>query len=497
MNVVFTVEPLRALTSQAVLLMIAQRHIKPILSLALLLVLTGAAYAQPGIKEFPTIEKPRERTSGERITIRSVPVQPTKGVLAVVLDPVIKGQVIIKDATGRVLAKQESDQDGQVEFQLQRGKTYQIEASSPGYRDVSGKSKPLKSNEVVRLKLIPQFAKLVLNGLPANAQVFIDDQPRGTADQTGVVTINDLKPGGHSLLVHHSEYNDYADSLNGIEAGEIANWRISLTRVAKLTIQGPAGATVLIDGAVQGKINVDGMVRIDYELDRASERTIAVELTDYQTSLRKEMLAPGPRTLLFKLDPVVTSAGVTDFFDTLSQWNAPSAWKLVGDNRNKKLRVEGAELGLLKDKTYRDIQEVSNFTIWLDDGKGATWAVRAGREGRNYYLFHLAGPKSNTPRRFYTYLVRDGGTPVDVSTPIPISMDLNQKTSYTINFAVTEYAIQHWITSNQTGEKVDLGVWTDTTPTKDKFLYGTFGFRSLAGEIFTVDDLNLEPAKGQ
>ncbi|MEO6725574.1 MAG: hypothetical protein ABIP14_09755, partial [Blastocatellia bacterium] len=279
-----------------------------------MLVLTGAAYAQPGIKEFPTIEKPRERISGERITIRSVPVQPTKGVLAVVLDPVIKGRVIIKDAAGRVLAKQESDQDGQVEFQLQRGKTYQIEASSPGYRDASGKSKPLKSNEVVRLKLIPQFAKLVLNGLPTNAQVFIDDQQRGTADQTGIMRVNDLKPGDHALLVRHPEYNDHMDSLNGIEAGETANWRISLARVAKLTVQGPAGATVLIDGAVQGKINVDGTVRIDYELDRASERTIAVELTGYQTSSRKEMLAPGPRTLLFKLDPVVTSAGVTDFF---------------------------------------------------------------------------------------------------------------------------------------------------------------------------------------
>ncbi len=498
MSVVFTVESLRVVISQIGFRAIIPQYIKASLCTTLLLILSGAAYAQPGIKEVPTIEKPRERNSGERITIRSLPVQPTKGVLAVVLDPVIKGQVVIKDATGRVLAKQEADQDGQVEFQLQRGKAYQIEASSAGYRDASGKSKPLKSNEVVRLRLIPQFAKLVLNGLPANAQVLIDEQPRGLADQTGIATVNDLKPGDHSLLVRHPDYNEHTDTLKGIAAGDIVNWRISLTRVAKLTIQGPVGAIVLIDGAVQGKINADGTVRIDYELDRAAERTIAVELTGFQTSSRKEMLTPGSRTLAFKLDPVVTSTGVTDLFDSLAQWKAPSPWKIIGDDRSKKLRVEGPELGLLKDKIYRDIQKDSNFTVWLNDGKGATWAVRADKEGRNYYLFHLAGPKSttHTPRRFYTYLVRDGGTPEQVGTPVPVSF-LNQKNSFTINFAVTGHAIQHWITSNETGEQIELGIWTDTTTTKDKFLYGTFGFRSLAGEIFFVENINLEPASGQ
>ncbi|MEP7342849.1 MAG: hypothetical protein ABI977_34290 [Acidobacteriota bacterium] len=484
------------------------RHRNILLLIVFCAISASPIFAQPGNKELPIVEKPRPRTSGDRIIIRTVPAQPTKGVLAVVLDPIINGQVVIKDAAGRVLAKQEADQDGQVEFQLQRGKTYQIEASSPGYGDASGKSKPLKSNEVVRLQLIPQFAKLVLTNLPTNAQVFIDEQPRGTADQTGVVTVNELKPGDHSLLVRHAEYNDYADSLKGFEAGDIANLPIRLTRVAKLTIQGPAGATVLINGAVQGKINADGAVRIDYELDRASECTISIELTGYQTSSLKEALTPGPRTIIFKLDPVVTSTGVSDFFDSLSQWNAPSTWKLEGDDRNRKLRVEGPEPGLLKDKIYRDIHEDSNFIIWLDDGKGATWVVRADKKGRNYYLFHLAGPKSTThiPRRFYTYLVRDGGTPEPVSTPVPISMDLNQKTSYTINIKVTGYTIQHSITSFQKQrpqakeeetQTDDLGIWTDTYETRDKFLYGTFGFRSLAGEIFYVDDLNLEPAKNK
>lgn len=471
--------------------------VKYLMAILCLMLFSKAGLAQPGIKELPVVGKPRERDTGERIVIRTLPAQPTKGVLAVVLDPVINGQVTIKDSTGRIIAKQEADKEGQVEFQLQRGKAYQIEAEFPGYKGVSGKSKPLKSNEVIRLKLIPEFAKLFLNGIPPNAQVFIDNQPRAVADSAGSVAINDLMPGDHSLLIRHLEYNDSLNELKGAVAGNTIEWRITLIRVAKLTIQGPAGATVLIDNAVRGRIREDGTVRIDYELDQAVERTISVELLGYQPWTRKEVLTPGPRTITVKLDPVV-SASVTEFFDSLSLWKAPSTWELIGDARNKKLRVKGTELGILKDKVYRDIQSLT-FTVWLDDAKGATWAVKADKDGRNYYLFHLAGPKSatHTPKRFYTYLVRDGGTPEEVNTPTPFLTELSQGGSYTITMEVTGHKIQHWITSNVTGQKDDLGFWVDGGILKEKFLYGYFGFRSLAGEVFTVDDLFLEPTTTQ
>ncbi len=466
------------------------RYLIALLFLACVIGASSDTFAQ---REYD-IEKPRQRSASERVIIRTKAVQPTKGVLAVLLNPipVIKGQVVVKNAAGKIIASQDEVDDGQAEFQLQRGKVYQVEANFAGYLSATGKSKPLGPSGIVRLNAVAQFAALRLNGLPASAQILIDGNQRATVDKSGVVTINDLSPGTHTLLIRHPEHNDYTDQLTDLQAGAVSTYlRVPLERVAKLTIRCLPNATVLIDGELKGKVRDDGSVRIDYRLDQAAEHTIRVELLGYQTWLKKEMLAPGPRTIEVKLDPVITSAGFSDFFDNLSLWNAPSSWKIITDARNKKLEVRGESLGALSDKTYRDFGAI--FKIWLSDGKGATWAVRADEEGRNYYLFHLAGPASttHTPRKFYTYLVKDGGAPIEVSTPVPVLIDLNQKDSYTVRVLIEGHTIKQWIEVDQSGDRSDLGIWTDTTTTKDKFLYGSFGFRSLAGEVFTVDDLHL------
>jgi len=439
-----------------------------------------------------TVVKPRPRSATETVKINRRASQPTKGVLQVVLDPVIPGKVVITDAKGRVLDEAEAGEAGQVTFELKRGQSYLVKANSPGFVGAEKKSPILKAATSVRIQLKGQFAKLVLPGLPTGAQILIDGKLSATADQS-LVVLDNIEPGQHTLLVRHPQYNDYQVDLGVLEAGSSAGFfpiSTLLVKVAKLTIQGPADATVLIDGAVQGKINPDGVVRIDYELDQASERTISVELLGYQTWSKRETLSPGPRTITVKLDPIVTSAGVSDFFENLSLWNAPSSWKIVTESRNRKLEVKGEQLGMLKDKTYRDFDAL--FTIWLTDGKGATWTVRADSEGRNYYLFHLAGPNSTThiPKRFYSYLVRDGGAPIEVSTPIPVLYELNQKDQYTVKVQVRGHVIKQFFT-DRNDDVTDLGIWTDTTPTKEKFLYGSFGFRAPYGEVFTVDDFHI------
>ena len=445
-----------------------------------------------------TVTRPKERSGSETVKVRTSTRQAaTRGVLVVLVEPVLPGQIRVSRLDGSEVGRAGADiEKGQAEFTLPRDKSYLIEVSHPGYANSVVKSRPLSRQTVVRVRLNAQSASLKLRDLPAGAQVLIDGQERATVDESGVTSIEEIKPGDHRLRIVHPEYNDFEDSFEVVEAGEEVSFgRIPLTRVARLEVEGPAGAAILIDGALQGRITDNGRLQILYDLDRSVERTISAEMTGFQPWKLQTTLTPGPRKFKVEMLPVVTSAGVSDFFDSLTQWRAPTEWSVSGDNRNKRLTVRGSQIGQLGGLVYRDIQV--NFTVWFEDGKGASWAVRMDPAGQNYYLFHISGPGSTnlTPRRFHTFLVRNGTTPMPVGTPVPLLADITTQSSYTINLTVRDFTIQHSITSNETGETNDLGVWTDVSTDREKYLYGTFGFRSLHGEVFRVDDLNIEPVQ--
>jgi hypothetical protein len=444
------------------------------------------------------VQKAAARSVNERVIIKTVVARRTDGVLAVVLDPIIEGEVIVANASGKVIDRKKADKTGQAEFQLPKGQSYTVRASAPGYSEEVKKATLLRDTSNVRVSLTAKFAALSLVALPKGTQILIDGRLRATADQTGSVTIADLEPGAHKMLIRHPEYSDFPTDLGTVDAGDLLSYpKLPLVKVARLTFETLPGALVMIDGALKGKAGDNGQVMVEYQMEQAAEHTLSVALLGYQDWAAKEMLTPGAKTVPVKLTPIVTSAGVGDTFDDLSLWNAPSAWKLEAvkmpnGKNNRKLSVTGSKPGIPKNTLYRDLD--ANFEIRLPDGKGAAWAVKVDKSGSSYYLFYLAGPNSETPKKFYTYLVKDGQM-TQVSTPIPIIADLNQKDSYTIDLTVRGYTIQHSITSNATGEKVDLGIFTDVSDTKNNFLYGTFGFLSFKGENFTVDEFNIQPVK--
>ncbi len=448
-----------------------------------------------------TVIRPRERAANENVTLSRRATQASKGILGVFLEPIIAGKIVVTDSQGRILDETETDNvEGKAEFELRRGQSYIIKASSPGFLSRETKARLTKSSDIVRLQLQAQFARLELPGIPVGAQVFIDDKLRATANQTGRVVIDNLEPGNHSLLIHHPEYNDYRTPLDDIEAGSrypFPPLNTILSKVAKLNIQSLPGATVLIDGDLRGKVNANGRVQIDYPLTEATEHTIAIELPGYQPWSSKELLKPGPRELAVKLDPILTSKGTSDGFDNLSLWNAPGDWTIarlqVGQRTTTRLQVSGKTIGLLKGKTYRDFEAV--FTVWLNDGKGATWAVRYDKN--NYYLFHLTGPKASelAPRKLYTYRVKDGQV-TELATPTPLLFEIKEKESYTIFVTVSGHTISHKLQANSNGEE-SPAIFTDTSNDKDLFLYGSFGFLSFEGEVFQVDDFDIQPKSDQ
>lgn len=466
-------------------------------SLLWLLVCAGPSLAQRPY----TIEKPRERSATERVQVSRRATQASKGILAVVLQPVIAGKIVITDAQGREIEQAEASRaSGQAEFELRRGATYIIKVSSPGYLALETKAKVLKGVEIVRLSMTAQSANLILPGLPPKAEILIDDKLRATADETGFAQLADLTPGQHTLVIRHPEYNDYKVSLDELKAGQQVSFpplRSLLSKVARLRVQCLPGASVLIDGEFQGRVNADGVVRIDYQLEQAAEYTIAVELPGYQPWSAKETLTPGPRSLEIKLNPIVTSAGTTDPFDSLSQWSAPPDWKIarakIKEFNTSRLQVSGPQPGLLKGKTYRDFKAL--FTVWFNEGQGATWIVRFDSHGPNYYLFHLAGPRAKglTPRKLYTYRVKNGQI-TEAQPPISLTFDLKDADDYTVEITVRGHEISHKFTSNATGEE-SFARFTDELTDKEAFLFGTVGFLAHQGEIFQVDDFSIEPLK--
>lgn len=474
-------------------------HFPPAIRWQILLGMFFCLLVTPTLAQRPyTVFRPPVREAGDKVTVSRKASQANKGILAVVLQPILAAKVVVTDAKGNIIEQTNTDNvTGQAEFELRRGASFTIKVTAPGYLPKETQAKVLKSTNIVPLSLIAQFARIELPGAPAGVEIFIDNKARARADQSGRTVIDNLEPGDHTLLVRHPEYNDYVTRLEKLEAGTSINLPLStlLTKVAKLTIQSLPNATVFIDGELQGRVNANGQVQIDYQLTQATEHTIAIELPGYQPWSRKEMLTPGPRKLEIKLDPIVTSVGTTDDFSSLAKWNAPATWKLVSETGKEqytsKLQVSGTGIGLLKEKTYRNF--TASFTVWLSDEKGASWVVRAGKS--NYYLFHLSGTKTGglTPRRLYTYRVKDGQSS-EVETPTPMTFEFKPKDSYYVTITVTGNKIEHVLQAISTTEE-SKAIYTDTHIDKDLFLYGSFGFTSFKGETFLVDDLTIEPTQ--
>src|SRR5689334_12000310 len=125
----------------------------------ILLITALCALTAPVLAQRPyTVFRPPVRAASEKVTVSRKASQANKGILAVVLQPVIVSKVTITDLQGRVLEQAETDSDsGQVEFELRRGASFIVKAISPGYLAAEIKTKMLKSPNVVRLPLIAQF----------------------------------------------------------------------------------------------------------------------------------------------------------------------------------------------------------------------------------------------------------------------------------------------------------------------------------------------------
>lgn len=188
--------------------------------------------------------------------------------------------------------------------------------------------------------------------------------------------------------------------------------------------------------------------------------------------------------------PPLTTAAFRDQFVNLQAWDHPPNWSVGAET----LYIEeSTQVGFLTGKNFRDF--TMEFQVTLTDGGGAAWALRVSDKG--YYLFYLSGPKGMHPHKFMTYLVR-GDKMNQVGTPRNIITPLQEGGAYTIMITVVGNSFFQKIriddvldnTNKIEGQTYKLDDYTDK---EDTFPSGSVGFRSFAGEKFTVADLFVFP----
>jgi hypothetical protein len=108
------------------------------------------------------------------------------------------------------------------------------------------------------------------------------------------------------LLILNPQYNEYVDKISIIEPGvELIFPNLRLARIARIAVEGPPGAIVLIDGEMYGRIRADGKVNISYVLpeSQATEHSISVEKKGFHPWSKLDLFTPSVLTYQVKLEP--------------------------------------------------------------------------------------------------------------------------------------------------------------------------------------------------
>jgi hypothetical protein len=256
----------------------------------------------------------------------------------------------------------------------------------------------------------------------------------------------------------------------------------------ELLIRTEPGASAFVDDARLGETAADGTLTARVPV---GQHTIKLVKPGFQPAEERMLFERGKsQNLTRPLAPELTRASFHDEFDlSLSRWQAPGfGWSLAGG----RLRVDGAaEPGYPRAVVYSDF--LLTFNVRLEDGNGASWVVRA-RDGKNYYLFHLAGPKGKRPAQFFTFVVRDGN--LDLTSPAIEPHTVTSEVAADGEYYVVVTARGNTITTRMTplssGVEENLGTFVDPI---NAFPYGAPGFRSAAGEHFSVDSFYADPPK--
>ena len=162
-------------------------------------------------------------------------------------------------------------------------RSYSIEKE--GYRTYSGpvNSVPAKGQVehiYVTLSALPpvQYGRIHVLATPAMSEVTMDNTPAGIVDESGILVIYNVRPGGHTVVVSRDGYISKTSSVY-VNPNEIVKLPVMLEPVKYGTVSAdsvPPGAAVYIDDRYMGETPV-----ILSEVSIGTH-TVKIELPGYQ-----------------------------------------------------------------------------------------------------------------------------------------------------------------------------------------------------------------------
>lgn len=194
-----------------------------------------------------------------------------------------------------------------------------------------------------------------------------------------------------------------------------------------------------------------------------------------------------------KQPPPLTTAEVSDEFINLGKWTVPpSGWRIDKSSGKGSLEVSNQpHVGYLTGVAFDDF--TASFNVTLLNDRGAAWALRVNGEG-DYYVFYLSGPGGLQPKRFVSYIVRDGKRDPKSENTTDVIMELKEGQSYHVKIKAEGGKFTHVLTDNEMGDENFLGDFIDQDNIHPR---GSFGFLTVSGEKFSVDDFFIGPPGAQ
>jgi len=321
--------------------------------------------------------------------------------------------------------------DGQLLIRNLVPKDYVIAVDKPGFQETASEKTVIRKGEqstvMFTLKPVPRFASLSIRGGYPGTQVLLDDAPMGTVQPGGTLSLQNIIPGDHAIVLRREGFVPKQLHRRFIAGSETA---ISGTEVAlrpsggELRIKfSPADAHVTLSrgGETQTKDNRNPLQWVPMKV----------------TSGASMSLPPGTYTITARNGDNITRTKVVEVVagqsksvdlhlapNGMAKWEDPSGWMA---QQNTYVHKGGGFVLFSTTPTSGTF----SFSVMLQKGKRLRWVLNyTGPD--NYVLFQM------DENYFYRSIIRNGEATKGLKIP-----HKTQKAFQTIQIRVTPNEIVH------------------------------------------------------